>query len=193
MRFSYLYAYRIPGQARILRFGMRFAYKYALVHTQGSDLVCKMHTLGIRFAYKYAFCIPQRSDLVCGLNIEVCVSHTSMHRCIFRTRLCNKGFRRSGFSACRKSQFRQLRCCTALTCKDSGALDGRGRRVFFHGVGGGTPRERSARRWAAFSAPVYTRPRRAREGRLRRYAGSRFSQKSGYTHTSLALKLFKAF
>lgn len=57
MRFAYLYACRIPGQARVLRFGMRFAYKYAWVHTQGSDLVCNMHTLGIRFAYKYASCI----------------------------------------------------------------------------------------------------------------------------------------
>lgn len=43
----------------------------------------------------------------------------------------------------------------------------------FFGVGGGTPRERSARRWVAFSAPVYTRPQRAREGRLRRYADIR--------------------
>lgn len=160
MRFSYLYAYRIPGQARILRFGMRFAYKYALVHTQGSDLVCKMHTLGIRFAYKYAFCIPQRSDLVCGLNIEVCVSHTSMHRCIFRTRLCNKGFRRSGFSACRKSQFRQLRCCTALTCKGSGALARTGtgmlRRPVLHC---GKSRERDHPSLARFSM-VLNRPAR---------------------------------
>ena len=127
MRFSYLYAYRIPGQARVPRFGMRFAYKYAPVHTQGSDLVCNLHTPGIRFAYKYAICIPRRSDLVCNLHIGICVLHTSMHGCIFRTRLCNKSFRRSGFSACRKSQFRQLRCCTALTCKDSGEWSVRGR------------------------------------------------------------------
>lgn len=92
-------------------------------------------------AYKYAPCIPGQSVVqkgcvqVCALHtrsegvfrmacIQVCVSHTSMHRCILSARLCNKSFRRSGFSACRKSQFRQLRCCTALTCKGSGAWNG---------------------------------------------------------------------
>ena len=42
--------------------------------------------------------------------------HQMVRPCTKTARLSDKSFRRSGFSACRKSQFRQLRCRTALTC-----------------------------------------------------------------------------
>lgn len=155
-----------------VRTSMRFAYKYAWVHTRRSDLVCDMHTLGIRFAYKYASCIPRRSDLVCMMHIEICVLHTSMHGCIFSPRLCNTRFRSSGFSACRKSQLKQLCCCTALTCNGNWNFRGGGRRVV------PPPRERRRRRRAS----VPHRQTRARDARR---------AARGYPRASLAFHDFR--
>ena len=86
--------------------------------------------------------------------------HQMVRPCTKTARLSDKSFRRSGFSACRKSQFRQLRCRTALTCKGSGALARTGtgmlRRPVLHC---GKSRERDHPSLARFSM-VLNRPAR---------------------------------
>ena len=72
---------------------------------------------GTHFAYLYAYTLTQRSDL--GL-FRYAYQHICTHIGIFFGLCRTRRFRRSSFSACRKSQFRQLRCRTSLTCKETG-------------------------------------------------------------------------